>query len=134
EVPADLADAVEEQRTVLVERICENDEDLMMRYLEDDEISVDELRQGLKAGIADGSIVPVFVGAASACKGVTPLLDAIVDCFPSPNGTVATDGTGNEVELAPDPSGPLAALVFKTVADPYVGKLSFFRVYSGTFK
>ncbi|MBX5444291.1 elongation factor G [Sphaerobacter sp.] len=131
DIPADLADAVETHRTTLVERICENDEELMMRYLEDDEISVDELRQGLKAGIADGSIVPVFVTAATALKGVTFLLDAIVDCFPSPNGAVANDATGNEVSLSPDPDGPLAALVFKTVADPYVGKLSYFRVFSG---
>ena len=131
DIPADLADAVETHRTTLVERICENDEELMMRYLEDDEISVDELRQGLKAGIADGSIVPVFVTAATALKGVTFLLDAIVDCFPSPNSAVANDADGNDVTLTPDPDGPLAALVFKTVADPYVGKLSYFRVFSG---
>ncbi|MDI3339095.1 MAG: elongation factor G [Sphaerobacter sp.] len=134
DIPAALADAVEAQRTALVEKICESDEELTLRYLEDDEITVDELRQGLKAGIAAGTLVPVFVGAATACKAVTLLLDAIVDYFPSPAGTTARDAAGNEVALTPDPAGPLAAVVFKTVADPFVGKLSYFRVYSGTIR
>lgn len=134
EIPADLADTVELHRTNLIETICENDEDLMLRYLEDEPISADEYHQGLKAGIAAGSIVPVFVAAATACKGVSLLLDTIVECFPSPGEINATDASGADVTLTPDPDGPLAALVFKTVADPYVGKLSFFRVYSGTLK
>src|SRR5690606_6958443 len=132
DIPADLADAVETHRTTLVEKICENDEELMMRYLEDDEISVDELKQGLRTALLSGEGVPVSVSAATACKGIGPLLDAMVDYFPSPSGAVATDQEGTEIELSADPDGPLAALVFKTIADPYVGKLSFFRVYSGT--
>jgi len=134
ELPADLVDAVETYRTQLVERICENDEDLTLRYLEDDEISVDELNAGLRAAVGAGQAAPVFVTAATACKGVTPLLDGIVDVFPAPNATTATNGAGSPVELPSDPAGPLAALVFKTIADPYVGKLSFYRVYSGTLK
>lgn len=132
DVPADLVDTVELLRTQLVEKICENDEELMLRYLEEEEIGVDELRHGLVQAIASGEAVPVFAGAATAVKGVALLLDAIVDSFPSPSSVTATDGSGGTVELAPDPAGPLAALVFKTIADPYVGKLSFFRVYSGT--
>lgn len=132
DVPADLVETVELLRTQLVEKICENDEELMLRYLEEEEIGVDELRHGLVQAIATGEAVPVFASAATAVKGVALLLNAIVDSFPSPGPVTATDASGGTVELSPDPAGPLAALVFKTIADPYVGKLSFFRVYSGT--
>lgn len=132
DIPGDLVDTVELLRTQLVEKICENDEELMLRYLEEDEIGVDELQRGLAQAIASGEAVPVFAGAATAVKGVSLLLDAIVDDFPSPQPVTAKTASGETVELAPDPAGPLAALVFKTIADPYVGKLSFFRVYSGT--
>ena len=134
DLPADLADAVETYRTQLVEKVCENDEDLMLRYLEDDQISVEELQAGLRAAVAAGEAAPVFVAAATSCKSVAPLLDAMVDYFPAPGSTTAANGSGNPVDLPADPVGPLAALVFKTVADPYVGKLSFFRVYSGSLK
>jgi elongation factor G len=134
EIPAELADRVESLRTQLVERICEFDEEMMLRYLEDDEITVDELKACLKSSLANGDIVPVFVGAATACKGTRLLLDAIVDYFPPPGPTAAKNGKSEDLTLDPDPSGPLAALLFKTVADPYVGKLSFFRVYSGTLR
>jgi elongation factor G len=134
EIPAELADRAEALRTQLVERICEFDEEMMLRYLEDDEITVDELKACLKSSLANGEIVPVFVGAATACKGTKLLLDAIVDYFPPPGPITATNGKGEGLTLEPDPSGPLAALLFKTVADPYVGKLSFFRVYSGTLR
>jgi len=134
DIPDDISDEIEEMRTQLVESICENDEELMLRYLEDEAIDVDELRQGLRAGVAAGQLVPVFAGSATTNRGTKQLLDAIVDCFPGPGATEAKNAKGDTVTLQPDASGPLAALVFKTVADPYVGKLSYFRVYSGTIK
>jgi elongation factor G len=134
EIPADIADEIEEMRTQLVESICENDEELMLRYLEDEVIGSVELRQGLRAGVAAGQLVPVFSGSATTNRGTKQLLDVMVDCFPAPAATEATNGSGVTKQLSPDPKGPLAALVFKTVADPYVGKLSYFRVYSGTIR
>lgn len=134
EVPESISDSVEELRLQLVESICENDEDLMMRYLEDEQISVEELQQGLRSAIAGGLLVPVFAGAATSCRGVTQLLDAINAYFPAPGVAQAKTSDGADVTLSPDATGPLAALIFKTVADPYVGKLSYFRVYSGTMK
>ncbi|HLI51094.1 MAG TPA: elongation factor G [Thermomicrobiaceae bacterium] len=132
ELPGDLAEAVDSLRTQLVEKICEADEELMMRYLDDDEIAPDELKQGLKTAIASGDAVPVFVTGATTCKGLIALLDGIVDLFPAPTPRVASNSASDNVSLAPDPSGELAALVFKTIADPYVGKLSYFRVFRGT--
>jgi len=134
DIPADITDEIEEMRTQLVESICENDEELMLRYLEDEAIDADELRQGLRAGVAAGQLVPVFSGSATANRGTKQLLDVMVDCFPAPAATEAKDSAGVAKQLNPDPQGPLAALVFKTVADPYVGKLSYFRVYSGTIR
>ncbi|HEX3724194.1 MAG TPA: elongation factor G, partial [Nitrolancea sp.] len=134
DIPSEISDEIEELRLQLVESICENDEDLMLRYLEDEAIDTDELRQGLRSGIATGQLVPVFAGSATTNHGTKQLLDAIVDCFPAPGPTEARDGSGATKQLNPDPNGPLCALVFKTVADPYVGKLSYFRVYSGTMK
>lgn len=133
-VPDELVSALDEFRTELIEAACESDEELTLRYLEGDEISTDELRAGLRVAIASGAVVPVFVSAATALKGVLPLLDAIIDFFPAPGPTSATRADGQRIELAPDPSGPLAAIVFKTFADPFVGKLSYFRVYSGTLR
>ncbi len=134
EVPSEIAATVEELRTQLVESICENDEDLMMRYLEDEEIGIEELQHGLRSAMANAQLVPVFTGAATSCRGISHLLDAVVDYFPGPSETTAKDASGSEITLTLDQSGPLAALVFKTIADPYVGKLSYFRVYSGTMK
>lgn len=133
-VPDELVSSLDEFRTQLIEAACESDEELTLRYLEGDEISTDELRAGLRVAIASGAVVPVFVSAATALKGVLPLLDAIIDFFPAPGPTSATRADGQRIELAPDPSGPLAAIVFKTFADPFVGKLSYFRVYSGTLR
>jgi elongation factor G len=134
EIPSAIADTVEELRTQLVESICENDEDLMMRYLDDDQIEVEELQRGLQMAMASGQLVPVFTGAATSCRGIAQLLDAMVDYFPGPSAIKAKNASGSDLVLMPDPTGPLAALVFKTVADPYVGKLSYFRVFSGTIK
>ncbi len=133
-VPSELAEAVETYRTQLIERVCECDDELMTRYLEGEAIEVEELKHGMRAALASGELTPVFVTAATSLKGVLPLLDAIVDYFPAPGPLKAVSPGGEEVTLTPDPSGPLAALIFKTIADPFVGKLSYFRVYSGTMR
>ena len=133
--PEGLEDEVEEARERLIEAIAETDDDLATKYLEGEELSPEEIVTGLKQGIASGEIVPVIAGAATGGVGATELMDAIVDLLPSPaNSTTATTADGDEVELDGDPDGPLAALVFKTAADPFVGKLSYFRIYNGTFK
>lgn len=134
DVPMDMLDEVETYRLQLVEKIAENDEELMLRYLEDDEISSDELRAGLRAGVASGEIVPVLACAASSNRGASLILDAITDLAPAPGPIVAQSPDGGELTLSPDSSGPIAAFVWKTIADPFVGKLTYFRVYSGTVK
>lgn len=134
DIPSEMLDEVETYRLQLVEKIAESDEDLMLRYLEDDEISADELRAGLRTGVASGEIVPVVAGAASTNRGTSLILDAIVDLSPAPGSIAAKSPDGGEVTIAPDPNAPLAAFVWKTIADPFVGKLTYFRVYSGTFK
>ncbi|GAB4519736.1 MAG: elongation factor G [Anaerolineae bacterium] len=138
EVPADMADAVEEARLQLIEAAAEGDDDLIMKYLEGEELTADEIRQGLSVGIRNGSVIPVLCGAATSNLGIRSLLQVIVDFLPSPVDArpevATTPGNGDEVTLSADPSGPLAVLVFKTIADPYVGKLSYFRVISGTLR
>ncbi len=135
EVPEEMANAVEEARVQLIEAAAESDDELIMKYLEGEELSPEEIRRGLSVGVRDGSIIPVLCGSATNNIGVRALLQAIVDYLPSPKEApteIATvPDTGEEVELTPDPEGPLAALAFKTVADPYVGKLTYFRVMSG---
>ena len=137
DVPAGLEDAVEEAREALIEAVAETDDDLTMKYLEGEPLTPEEMRAGLKAGVISGDIVPVLAGNSVAELGTTELLDALIDLMPSPADRGAVDaevpGSGDMVELDCDGSGPLAALVFKTAADPFVGKLSYFRVYSGTF-
>ena len=134
-VPDGLESEVEEARERLVEAIAETDDDLATKYLEGEELTSEEIVAGLKQGIASGEIVPVMAGAATVGIGATDLMDAIVNLLPSPaKSTTATTADGDEVELDGDPNGPLAAVVFKTAADPFVGKLSYFRVYNGTFK
>ena len=136
DAPADLQGEVESAREALTEAAAETDDDLTMKYLEGEPLSSEELTQGLKRGIASGSIVPVLVGASPSGVGVGDLLDAIVSYLPSPAEAPAATASqgGTEAELPCDANGPLAALVFKTTADPFVGKLSYLRVYSGTFK
>jgi elongation factor G len=134
DIPGELQDDVDTYRTELIERICEADEELMLRYLEDEELDTDELRAVLKTAVAAGEIVPVLVGAATSCRGTKLILDAIVDCFPPPGDELAQNQGEQEITLTPEPDGPTAALIFKTVADPFVGKISYFRVYSGTVK
>jgi elongation factor G len=134
DIPAELLDEVETYRIQLVEKIAENDEELMLRYLEDDEISPDELRAGLRTAFASGELVPVIPTAATTNRGVGVLLDTIARVAPEPGPTTAKTLDGAEATLEPSPSGPLAAFVWKTQADPFVGRLTYFRVYSGTIK
>ncbi len=134
-IPEECRDECTGYRRQLVEAIAEHDEALMMRYLEDDPISNEELIEGLRACVADGSVVPVLCGAATANRGVQPLLDAIVDYFPAADRAVErVDRDGETVEIRADPSGALAALAFKTLADPHVGRVTFLRVFSGSLK
>jgi elongation factor G len=118
----------------LVEKIAENDEDLMLRYLEDEEISADELRAALKTSVANGIIVPVLASASTTNRGVGIILDALVDLAPSPQPTYGVNESGQTVPVLPSGDGPVVAFVWKTIADPYVGKLSYFGVMSGTLK
>ena len=129
-VPDDMADQVEEARERLIEAIAEADDDLATKYLEGEELTRQELINGLKQGIRDGLIVPILAGASTAQIGTKEILDALVDFMPSP-AEVAEPKTVDGESFAPDSGGPLAALVYKTSADPFVGKLSYFRVYSG---
>ncbi len=136
DVPESVKGPASELRLKLVEAIAEQDDALLAKYLEGAELPTDALLKGLRAASRSGSIRPVLAGAALSGKAIQPLLDGIVDLMPSPADvplptTQRSDGA-SPVALKADPQGPLAAQVFKTTADPYVGKLSLFRVYSGT--
>ncbi|NOY99933.1 MAG: elongation factor G [Chloroflexi bacterium] len=134
DVPADMKEAAEEARMELVEAAAEGDDALLEKYFESGELSDEELLSGLKKTILNGDYIPVFVAATGNEKGVAPLLDAIVKLMPSPAeapAVVAQGKDGDETLTASD-AGPLAAYVWKTTADPFVGKQTFFRVYSGT--
>jgi len=136
EPPADVQSQAQSQREKLVEAIAETDDELINKYLEGEEISEDELRAALRAGVAKGQIIPVLCTGALSNVGVQPLMDAIVAYLPSPadRGAVAArDPVANtEVTLQPSAAESLLAFVFKTTADPYVGKLTYLRVYRGT--
>ena len=135
EIPEDLKAQAQEARAYMVEKIAELDDDLTMKYLEGQEISVDELKAALRKGIIANQAAAVFCGSSLKNKGVQVLLDAVVDYLPSPldvPAVIATDVDQEaQIELRPDDSAPLSALVFKIVTDPYVGRLAYFRVYSG---
>jgi len=137
-VPDSLSDQVARYREQLVEAIAEADDELINKYLEGEELSPEELTRGLRAGIAAGSVVPVLAGAASKGIGTSLILDAIAHYLPSPQdvgeAVAKNANTDQEESLKADPAGPLAALIFKTTADPYVGKLTYLRVCSGTLK
>jgi elongation factor G len=138
DIPAEVADLARTHRERLVEAVAETDDDLLARYLEDGAISEEDMLKGLRRAIGEGALVPVLAASATKAIGVQPLMDLVVEEFPSPaeRGEVAgTDAkTKATVSRAADPKAPLSALVFKTVSDPHVGKLSIFRVYSGTFR
>ena len=135
EVPEDMKEDAELYRTEMVEKICELDDDLMMQYLEGEEPSVEEMKAILRKATCECSAVPVCCGSAYRNKGVKKLLDAILDYMPAPTDIPAIKGVdleGNEVERHSSDEEPFAALAFKIMADPFVGKLAYFRVYSGT--
>ncbi|MBQ4045613.1 MAG: elongation factor G, partial [Lachnospiraceae bacterium] len=134
-IPEDMADEAETYRTDMIEKICETDDDLMMMYLEDETPSTEELKAALRKATISSQIVPVCCGSAYRNKGVQKLLDAIVEYLPAPTDVPAIDGVdldGNEVVRHSSDEEPFAALAFKIMADPFVGKLAFIRVYSGT--
>jgi elongation factor G len=135
EIPADLLGYVKEMRAHLIEQIAETDDNLTMRYLEGDEISVDDLKSALRKATIIGKITPVFCGSSLRNRGVQPLLDGVVDFLPSPQDIPPVIGihphTGHEVQRPAEDDAPMSALVFKIVSDPYVGRLAYIRVYSG---
>jgi elongation factor G len=134
EVPGDLVEAAEEARVALIEAAAEAEDELIMKYLDGEELTNAEIARGLAAGIKAGTLIPVLCGSATHNIGVQALLHTIVRDLPEPGGEVKANNpaTANEEILTFDSSGPLVAFVFKTSADPYVGKLTFMRVYSGT--
>lgn len=133
-IPDELQGEVETYRRALIESIAEHNEDLMMRYLDDEPISDDELFEELRSCIADGSVTPMLCGATQYTLCIQPLLSAIVRELPAASErTEPATVNGNETTLAADGSAPLAALAFKTMADPHVGRVTYFRVFSGTF-
>ena len=137
EIPAELAETCETWRARLVERVAETDEKLLEKYLEDEEISEDELRAAIRKATTALELVPVICGSAFKNKGVQPLLEAVIDYLPSPLDVPSIQGVdldGNAVERMADPAEKFAALAFKIMTDPYVGHLTFVRVYSGTLK
>jgi elongation factor G len=137
EIPEDMKEDAELYHTELIEKICELDDDLMMEYLEGEEPSVDALKAALRKGTCECKAVPVCCGTAYRNKGVQKLLDAIIEFMPAPTDIPAIKGVdedGNEVERHSSDDEPFSALAFKIMTDPFVGKLAFFRVYSGTCK
>jgi len=136
EIPADLAGQAEEARIQLVEAAAEADDELIMKYLEGEELTEQEIQRGLRAAVLNGTAVPVLVTAATANLGTRALLDALVAYAPSPvdRGPVTAQGAAGEEQIEPDELAPLAALVFKPTAAPYGGKLTYFRVYGGMMK
>ncbi|HEY8418668.1 MAG TPA: elongation factor G, partial [Limnochordales bacterium] len=138
EVPSEMREQVRKAREELVEAIVETDEELMARYLEGEPIPVEELRRALRRATIAGQLVPVLCGSSFRNKGVQPLLDAVVDYLPSPVDLPAVEGvdprTGQSVTRPSSDDAPLSALAFKIQADPYVGKLCYLRVYSGTLQ
>jgi elongation factor G len=135
EIPADLVVTVKEMRLRLLEQIAETEDVLTLRYLEGDEISVEDLKAGLREATITGKITPVYCGSSLRNKGVQLLLDGVIDYLPSPADVRPVDGihphTGHPVERPAEDDAPMSALVFKIVSDPYVGRLAYIRVYSG---
>ena len=135
DIPEDMKEQAEEYHTELIEKICELDDDLMMQYLEGEEIAVEDLKAALRKGCCNCTAIPVCCGSAYRNKGVQKLLDAVVEFMPSPIDIPPIKGVdmeGNEIVRHSSDEEPFAALAFKIMADPFVGKLAYFRVYSGT--
>jgi elongation factor G len=135
EIPEELRAEAEERHRMLVEAVSEVDDDLMLKFLEGEPLTQDEIRRGLRAGTVSNQLVPVLCGSSYRNKGVQPLLDAVVDYLPSPLDIGAVHGVDPKTEEPltrdPDDAAPFSALAFKIATDPFVGKLAFFRVYSG---
>jgi elongation factor G len=138
EPPAEFMEQVHEARARMIEQIAETDDELTMKFLEGEEMSVEELKAALRRAVIAGKANPVFCGSSLRNKGVQPVLDAVIDYLPSPADIPAVRGThfktDEELDLPAEDNAPLSALVFKIVTDPYVGRLAYFRVYSGTLK
>ena len=142
DVPADMVDAVHEQRTHLIEACADYDDELMEAYLAEEDISPERIKKALRQATLDIKVTPVLCGSSFKNKGVQPLLNAVIDYLPSPLDVpplmgiepVKGDENGRPAARPPDDKAPFAALAFKIMADPYVGKLTYFRVYSGTLK
>ena len=138
EIPADMKDKADEYHAALLEAVAEQDEELMMKYLEGEDLTIDEIKAAIRKGTIDNTIVPVTCGTSYKNKGVQKLLDAVVDFMPSPLDIPPIKGvnpeTEEEEERPADDNNPFAALAFKVATDPFVGKLCFFRVYSGIVK
>jgi len=137
EIPAGMQDLAEEYRERLLEAIADQDEELMVMYLEGEEIEPDQIREAIRKATLEIEMTPVFCGSAFKNKGVQPLLDGVIDYLPSPLDrppVVGVTADGEEVALQADEDGPLAALAFKVQSDPHVGRLTYMRVYSGTLK
>jgi elongation factor G len=136
EIPADMLAEAKEARHFMVERIAETDDDLTLKFLDGKEISLEELKAALRRAVIGGRAYPCFCGSSLKNKGVQPVLDAVIDLLPSPVDVAAMKATNafnpeDVIELSADDGAPLSALVFKIVTDPYVGRLAYFRVYSG---
>ena len=139
EIPTDLKDLVEEKRTELIEAIADFDEEVMLKYLEGEEVSIEEIKRAIRAGVLKAEFFPVMCGTAYHNKGVKMLLDAVIDYLPAPtevNGGMinAFNMKGEEIEIKAADGEAFTALAFKVMNDPFVGSLTFFRVYSGTLK
>ncbi|CAB1261560.1 elongation factor G [Clostridium sp. MT-14] len=137
-IPDELKDKAEEYRTQLIEAVAELDEDLMMKYLDGEELTNEELIAGIRKGVIANELVPVLCGSSYKNKGVQPMIDAVVDFMPSPLDIPPVKGndpeSGEEIERKADDNEPLSALAFKIATDPFVGRLAFTRVYSGIMK
>jgi elongation factor G len=138
EIPEELRELAAQKRATLVERIAETDDDLTMKFLEGETLSLTELKSALRAAVLANKVAPVFCGSSLRNKGVQAVLDAVIDYLPSPLDIPPVDATlvrdGSEVQRHADESEPLSALVFKIVTDPYMGRLAYIRVYSGKIK
>ena len=138
EIPDDLKDKAQQYHTALIESVAETDDELATKYLEGMELTIDEIKQGIRKATIAVELIPVLCGTSYRNKGVQKLLDAVVDYLPSPVDIPAIKGidpsTEEEIERPSDDSAPFSALAFKIATDPFVGKLCFFRVYSGTLK
>ncbi|MBC7357455.1 MAG: elongation factor G [Desulfacinum sp.] len=138
DAPADAAELAAQYREMLIEGVSESTDELLEKYLEGEELTPEELRVGLRNAVVSGSVVPIACGSGTANIGTAQLLDIIVDYFPSPldrgpkKGVLPADGS--EIQREPDPDAPFSALVIKTISDPYAGRLSVIRIFSGTMK